>query len=380
MLSVVGLLVASGVAAQPTNDPDQLRIITWNVSWLGHPDYPPADDVRQVERVGDVLRKQAADLYALQEIGSVRAFEAVIEALGGRYSGILTQRTAGQRLGVIYRNEVLRQLSATDAPLAGDSYVFAGRPPLFARFALRGAGEGNQLLIVILHLKAFADLESYERRLRAIELLKSHLDNEPVNTRLVVLGDFNDTLRESIAAERDSPLRLFRRDSLRYRVATAGLEDVAGYTYCASSACDAGAVFDHVILSASLDAWTPVARRVDEAMHRTPDFVSTTSDHLPVALSLVPPAPPRMRLPGHLAFEAVYPLPFSRRLEVDVSSGRFPVEVEMIDLFGRTVKRVALQGAPARHTFDAGRLPAGTYVLRARTTDATAVRVVVKLR
>ncbi|HEX7072338.1 MAG TPA: endonuclease/exonuclease/phosphatase family protein [Rhodothermales bacterium] len=369
------LLLGTTCVGAQTSDAT-LRIVTWNTTWLAHPDFPPVDDAAQVANAIRTLRAIPADVFILQEIASPQAFQALVEGLGSGYSGILARTGDELRMGLIYRTESSRVDWVSEEPLWEQAFDFADRPPLFVR--LRFASSEETLLLILVHLKAYADEQSFERRLRAVEALKATLDAERPG-HAVVAGDFNDGIARSIAPGRDSPLRSFRLDSLRYVIPTARLESAGENTFCASATCAQGGTFDHFILTASLNAWQPQVRRVDGVLDLLPGFVASTSDHLPVLLTLRPPVEVGVRLTGGVVLESVYPNPFSDGFTVRYSIEEPAVTFELVDVLGRVQFSVVGRefGSEATMRLETGRIPAGVYVLRARTASSAAtVRVV----
>lgn len=94
-----------------------------------------------------------------------------------------------------------------------------------------------------------SDQESYDCRVLASELLKPYTDSlQAVGANVLVLGDFNDELIESIRAGQTSPYQNFLDDD-DYLFVTEGF-DLPGSsndtdTYCSNSSCSSGSVLDH---------------------------------------------------------------------------------------------------------------------------------------
>lgn len=371
-----------GVCAQPMQLPHSFRVVSWNVSWLGHPTFPPADDERQIENVLRVLRANGADAYALQEVSSISAFRRIVQALGPEYSGIVAPRGGDQRLALIFRSDSSRLLSASDAPLEGADYFFAGRPPLFVRMSVAVGTDTYEILLVVVHLKAFADPESYERRLRSVALLKANLDAQEPGTRIILTGDFNDLVERSTAIDRDSPLRAMRLDTVRYLFATAAFEQTSVNTYCASPTCSEGAAFDHFVLSRTLTSWSPDVRPLSAVLDEVADFVTSTSDHLPVSLTMTIPDTSVPRASRQVAIEAAFPNPFDHGLTLELASGAGPAVVRLVDILGRV--RASETVPPSERTqtlqFSGATLDSGPYLIRVSTSRASDSRIVMRVR
>ena len=292
----------------PTPDPDPdpipvpalgtdttLDIVTWNILFFGAANQGPTDEILQRARARDVILGTDADVWAVQEIVVASAFEELVARLPG-YSGLLvtdTEVTDGTnyyradelKVGIIYKTEVLEPL-ASRVILTGFDYEFAGRPPLEVQARVTvGGSAATEIVIVVLHAKASTDAESWERRAGAAAGLKDHLDDSWPDAFVIVPGDWNDDLDESITAGRDTPYRLFLEAAPTWDFPTAelgagGATSILGYDD----------VIDHILTSdeamALYEDGSAVIVGVNEHI---PDYRNTTSDHLPVLVRLRPP-------------------------------------------------------------------------------------------
>jgi hypothetical protein len=112
-----------------------------------------------------------------------------------------------QKVGVLYDNRLTFQ-SATLILTSPSSVVddFAGRPPMRVDFTTSIQGSSSPLTLIVLHMKAFADQASYDRRQRAGAALKSYLDSFLPSSRVFVVGDWNDDVDVSITFDAGNPL------------------------------------------------------------------------------------------------------------------------------------------------------------------------------
>src|SRR5690606_3956608 len=110
----------------------QLEVATWNLEWFGSTEFGPDDEERQLQNVARVIAGAQFDLWALQEIDDVHAFDALVARLGPAYNGFVGTSSTNFLLGFIYRRAVMRPLRASDAWMYAQRSVFAGRPPLLA--------------------------------------------------------------------------------------------------------------------------------------------------------------------------------------------------------------------------------------------------------
>lgn len=377
-ICAVATLVALSSRAQPAEGiRAAVQIATWNVSWLGHPDHPPVDDARQIENVAHVIRTNPAHVFALQEVSSREALELLLELLGPPFGGIISSRPGDQRLAVIFDVRRVKLLYAADDILDGHGDAYAGRPPLYVRIRLEE--HDAELLVAVVHLKAFQDRSARERRYHAVQLLKADLDRRMMVEPIVLLGDFNDGLRDHPHPGLESTLRPFREDTSRYFAPSMEIELAGGRTYCADFQCSSGSVLDHVIVSRSLEMRTPEVMVLDTVLEDIRDYVRSTSDHLPVVLTLT--WKPRLFGNSSSALEIeAYPNPFSSKLTVALRSGESPREITLHDLTGRVVARSVPPSGTHASVLETSRLPSGPYVLRVFTSRAVATRVLVHRR
>jgi endonuclease/exonuclease/phosphatase family metal-dependent hydrolase len=253
-----------------------LRVLTWNLEWFMEPEHGPADEDRQLNGARDALQAIGADLLALQEVSSPQALAALLATMPG-YQGVLSSYDYPQRLALVFHAPLslrgVSEIAGLDA---------AGRPPL--EVALRDERDGSELLVVVVHAKAFADASSWERRARFADGLHAYLARERADQRLIIAGDFNDGLLRSTVAGHDSPYAVFTADPA-YVEPTLELERAGD----GGSTAQGGALLDHIVLSAALAA-SAVAGSADvlreEMLARNPSFSATISDHFPVVLRM----------------------------------------------------------------------------------------------
>ena len=62
------------------------------------------------------------------------------------------------------------------------------------------------IVVIVLHMKAFDDVPSWQRRQSAANALKSYLDTNYPTQKVIVVGDWNDDVDTSITAGQASPM------------------------------------------------------------------------------------------------------------------------------------------------------------------------------
>ncbi len=258
---------------------DALRVLTWNVSWLGDtgPMRGADDDDVQAARVAQVLERREADVIALQELAAETALRTLLTSLPG-YAGVASTYTQAQKTALVWNADELELVRADSLWDLDD----AGRPPLVV--VLRRKRDRRSLTLVVIHAKAGSDEPSHSRRERFAVGMHRALASLSPNMPILVLGDFNDRLQGSIAAGAQSPYRVFLADPA-YVTPTATLDAADG----SETSYAFGASVDHIMLrSDSEDRAHLVSAEVlrDELLDEDPTHVDTVSDHFPVTALL----------------------------------------------------------------------------------------------
>jgi endonuclease/exonuclease/phosphatase family metal-dependent hydrolase len=267
-----------------------LDIASWNIEWLGDTSHGPTNEALQLSNARDVIGGTDFDLWGLAEIVSTAQFESLLDQLPG-YDGFLANdaRVVGgpayysgfgnleQKVGLLYKASILSVVGASVILTQAD-HAFAGRPPLEVTLRASLGGATQDMVVIVMHSKCCADLDSYQRRLDASTALKAYLDATYPTQRVWVIGDWNDDLATSITSGQPSPYQNFVADRARYTVATETLSNAhVGSTVGFSSLIDHHMVSDEA--AATYVAGSVDVYRVDAYV---PSYGSTTSDHYPV--------------------------------------------------------------------------------------------------
>ncbi len=252
------------------------EIATWNIR-----NFPT--DSMTAGRVADLVSRMDIDMLAVEEIADVDSFNLLLDELDG-YSGVLSPDVYSsgeyQKTGFIFRTEMVH-IGTQESIFDGDSNAFP-RPPLQAQFEIDGPqGEKLSFIAIVLHLKADSGLENETRRRLACEELKTHIDDMVAggeNTRVIVLGDFNDLLTDPVA---DNVFEVFLDDEQHYRFLTRQLADQGEYSYIPWRS-----FLDHILVST--DMLSDYSNGVTEVVHLDQEignynYVDKVSDHRPVA-------------------------------------------------------------------------------------------------
>ena len=272
-----------------------LDVVTWNLLYFGSSGAGPTDEKLQMARIRDVIKGTDADLWSVQEVTSRETFDGLLSHLPG-YAGLLSNDssvthgsdfyTGGeQKVGIIYKSAMVSVTSA-QLVLTELNTAFAGRPPLEVRVRVTLGGTTRDAVVLSLHAKASSDTASYNKRAAAAAGLKAYVDSVLADDLVLIPGDWNDDVDESITEGRDTPYRMFVDDMPEWVFPTAELSAEGARSHLRFSD-----MIDHILASDELmvhyEAESALAYRVDEYIA---DYLETVSDHIPVLVRFLLPA------------------------------------------------------------------------------------------
>jgi len=406
-LLLVALLGPVGTAAQgfeipPVGTDATFNVATWNIEHFGVEGEGPADNELQFANVLSVMQQANVHLWALQEMNSQFTFNNLVAALGDGWAGFwqadMTQFSIGY--GFIYRTDRVQPIGTPTTILVDNAYDFAFRPPLQMRANLTfPEGNVSNVRFINIHAKCCGGFEDWNRRGAASAVLKNYVDNlQAANFQVLVLGDFNDELRNSISSGRPSPYGNFRNDTQNYHFGTLSLEDAGVNTFCFNSTCTSGSTIDHVLIGRPLfDAYEENSTaRYDALLTNIPNYVNrpningTTSDHVAVYSRFnffKGTSTDEGAVATDFSLEAPFPNPFRSEASIaytliEASS----VRLEVFDALGRRISVIDEGGrAAGRHqvTISGTAMTPGLYLVRLSTSspagERTATRRLMRL-
>jgi endonuclease/exonuclease/phosphatase family metal-dependent hydrolase len=264
-----------------------LDVASWNLEWFGDASNGPTNESLQQSNVHDVIAGTDADVWGLEEVVSQTAWNNLKAGLPG-YAGVLASdanvtngsayySASEQKVALLYKTSIATLKSAKVILTANDN-DFAGRPPMEVTLSVTLNGTTQDLVVIVLHMKAFNDVTSWQRRQNASVALKSYLDSTYPTQKVIVVGDWNDDVDTSITAGQPSPYANFVGDPARYTFPTKALTDAG-----VASTVSFTDMIDHQLATNELNA-TYVAGSAK--VYRVDSFIAnygtTTTDHYPV--------------------------------------------------------------------------------------------------
>ncbi|MNY10712.1 Endonuclease/Exonuclease/phosphatase family protein [compost metagenome] len=190
-----------------------------------------------------------------------------------------------QKTALFYKKELFDVISSNHILTSSNfNYNFAGRPPLEIVLKTKVPAAPDTIYAIVIHLKAYAEQESYDRRKEAATILKTnYLDLYRKNKKTIVLGDWNDDLDQSTFNGMETPFKIFLDNPNDYFFPTKALSDAGKTSYAFYS----GSFLDHIMVTSPLKVnYIPESANVLDMMPAyISNFSQNTSDHYPVISS-----------------------------------------------------------------------------------------------
>ncbi|MDA0683459.1 MAG: T9SS type A sorting domain-containing protein [Bacteroidetes bacterium] len=370
---VVFLPLTADAQIQELGSEGTLDIATWNIEWFGSSSNGPSNDDIQVQNVADIIMGSGVDIWAVQEIVDVNRAMELDSMLPDYWESILASESGQQRIGFMWDSRVL-QLRQSTHILQSFNYEFAGRPPLKAEFNVTLPDTSFVATFITVHMKAFSDQTSYERRVEAAKRVKNHIDFTSLSSQPVFfLGDFNDELTASTYNRQPSPYVPFLDDTDDYAVLTWPLEQDGGYSF------QSGSFLDHIVVSNEAnEMWLQGSTQVMTNLVTVNSFYARTSDHLPVMASFGNVVGTGIQeedvFPVEPIITSLYPNPVSGTLNVSINEHFAGIGadktsvVSLVDMLGRVVYSEVLFEGDIE--IDVTPYAAGVYALRVESGDS----------
>ncbi|HSP78862.1 MAG TPA: endonuclease/exonuclease/phosphatase family protein, partial [Myxococcaceae bacterium] len=154
------------VVIPPRGTDSTLDLGTWNLEWFGSTSNGPSNESLQLSNVRAVIAGSDLDIWGVAEVVDATHFQQLVSQLPG-YAGLLASdssvtdggsyySTSEQKVGLLYKTDIASVVSARLILTSSDS-DFAGRPPLEVLLRVSLNGHTEDLVVIVLHAKAFND-------------------------------------------------------------------------------------------------------------------------------------------------------------------------------------------------------------------------------
>lgn len=276
---------------------DTFKLVNWNLEFFGDDPTQLPDEIFKTRTIMNQLK---ADAYALVEIVNKDSLQSLVNSLEGNYSFIISSFATSvsgyadpswaqaQKLAFVFNKDKIK-INSSRAFLQYNSAAYynwsSGRFPYLIDAMIKGV-EGNWLNVkfIVIHAKAMSDAGSCIRRKSGAAQLKDSLDFKFSNDKIIILGDYNDDLDETICAnENVSNYFNFVVDStdensyksLTLPLSKMGLSSINGFNNFIDHVIVSNEVYPFYVsnsaalLKAEVNAWVS-------------NYNSFVSDHFPV--------------------------------------------------------------------------------------------------
>lgn len=260
-----------------------LDIASWNIEWFGETTNGPSNETLQFNNVKAVIEQTNLDVWALQEMSNTTSFTALTTALPA-YGSTNSTFSQTQKMCLFYKKSMFNLINVEHI-LTSSNYDFASRPPLMVWLTTKGDSLiTDTLYFIVVHLKANSDatptgkLESYNRRKRAADALKTFVETTLANKKYFILGDWNDRLDFSIHNGTDiTPFKQLL--NANYHFITKPLADAGKRSYAFSDG-----FIDHMLIAPKMDSFyiKQSVGVMDNMGQFISNFSNNTSDHYPI--------------------------------------------------------------------------------------------------
>ncbi len=301
----------SGTSIDPAKT---LEIVNWNMEWFGSTTLGPTNDVQQETNAKTITQNLGADLFALVEVVDEARLQNVVNNLNTIYGpntynyvicnygshanpfeanpGPLSE---AQKEAFVYKTSVFSNISNeallslgvnTVQDLNNPNYNFwsSGRYPYMMKADVNLNGTIKTVRFVLIHAKANTSptQTSYDRRKNGADALYNYFNTNFPNDNIVLLGDFNDDLDQTITDGINPPTTsysTFTSDGANYFSPTLSLSLLGK-----KSTVSYDDVIDHVMLSNEMKPYymTGSATILTDAADMVSNYGNSTSDHYPV--------------------------------------------------------------------------------------------------
>ena len=257
------------------------EVVSWNIEWFPKNGQVTADSVKTI------IQSLAADVYALQEIDDTTLLKQVVSTIPGYACHFKSSYYGG--LAYVYNANTV-QVNAKYEIYTSQPYwnAFPRSPQV-----LELTFNNEDYVIIDNHLKCCGDgvldfndtSDEENRRLRAVNLLKTYIDSVFSNDKVIVVGDWNDILTDPTP---NNVFNSFLNDSdylfVDFPIALGSSANFSFPTW--PSHLDHILITDELFADFSKPNSIVSCIRIDDYMSSWNAYDYNISDHRPVGLKL----------------------------------------------------------------------------------------------
>ena len=148
------------------NNWDEIEVMTWNIKA-----FPISNST--IDYVNEIITDLLPDVIAFQEINDGSAFNTLANSIPA-YEFI----SSGSGLALAARSDVV-EITSWSTLFPDNGYEFAWRYPLLVELNWLCGANVTSLQIINIHLKAYGDSESFNRRYASCALLSDYVNDYP---------------------------------------------------------------------------------------------------------------------------------------------------------------------------------------------------------
>ncbi len=284
-----------------------LDVMTWNIAFFGStlPTFGPTDVQLQLQNAKTLIETSKADIIAVQEISDERLLQQLVSMLPG-YELMCSDRFSysfngpdpafpEQKLCFIYNTAVVKAIdervvfeemydaARTGAstpldnyPTSPSSFWSSGRLPYMLTVDATIEGVTERINLINIHAKSGSSRADLTRKFYDIQALKDTLDQYYPNANIILLGDYNDDVDESIGGGTTTYDSFVSSDN--FKVVTSTLSEAGLRSFITQDN-----VIDHIAISNELyDNHLIGSESLFVPFNLITNYANTTSDHMPV--------------------------------------------------------------------------------------------------
>jgi endonuclease/exonuclease/phosphatase family metal-dependent hydrolase len=336
-----------------------LEIVTWNIENF------PKNGEATVSYVNQVVSQLNADIIAFQEIKDSVPFKKILENLTGYGYAVRADKYGG--LAFIYKTDKIKSPKFYEIYTSSSYWSAFPRSPFVMEFSYLN----EKYFLINNHLKCCGDgildlSDTYDeeyRRQAASYFLKSYIDTNLPNEKVVLVGDLNDKITDEKA---NNVFQVFIDDVDDYLFADM---EVAKGTSANFSYPSYQSHLDHILITNELfsDYENPKTIvktiRVDDYVSEGWDeYDSNISDHRPVGISFAAKIQSGISEFQNMNFLfSNYPNPLKNSTIFKFDKVNENSKIDIYNIDGKKVETIYLKTAQSEYNFNSNKLSNGIY-------------------